>query len=103
MESQAADSRLVERLAGEVGRVGSDYYRLVLLVAPVGTGKTAVLRQAAEHLGGRLINLNLELSRRLLDLDLAASQRVIRFVEVVDDVFGFGRDGCVPVSHRDAL
>ena len=90
MESHVVDSRLVERLTEEVQRVGSGYHRhqLVLLVAPVGAGKTSVLHQAAEHVGGRFVHLNLELSRRLLDLDLAASQRVLRFVEVVEDVLG---------------
>lgn len=44
------------------------YHRLVLLVGPVGAGKETVLRVAAERCDGRLINVNLELSRRLLDL-----------------------------------
>ena len=102
MESHVVDSRLVERLVGEVRRVGSSYHRLVLLVAPVGTGKTAVLCQAAEHLGGRLVNLNLELSRRLLDLDLAARERVLRFFDVFDDVLGLD-EPAVFLCHTEML
>ena len=38
------------------------------MVAPSGAGKTAALREVAEQTNGRYINVNLELSRRLLDL-----------------------------------
>lgn len=44
------------------------YHRLLLVVAPAGRGKTAALQNVSERLGIPLINVNLELSRRLLDL-----------------------------------
>jgi hypothetical protein len=43
------------------------YYRLVLIVAPSGAGKTRVLQEVADQTGYERVNINLELSRRLLD------------------------------------
>ena len=70
----------------EIQEAEKSYHQLVLLVAPVGSGKTATLRRVAEEVGGRLVNLNLELAREMLNL--AAEQRVLRFGQVVDDVLG---------------
>lgn len=43
------------------------YYRLVLIVAASGAGKTRVLQKVADQTGYARVNVNLELSRRLLD------------------------------------
>ncbi|WP_420239633.1 BREX-3 system P-loop-containing protein BrxF [Telmatobacter bradus] len=43
------------------------YHRLVLLVGPSGTGKTAALQEVHGRIAAPLININLELSRRMLD------------------------------------
>lgn len=86
MTSQEVDDVLVDRLTRRVRTVGTSYHRLVLLVAPVDSGKTATLRRAAEHLGGHVVNVNLELSRHLLDL--SAEQRKLRCAHILDDVLG---------------
>lgn len=87
MTSQA-EERVVERLVRAVREVRTSYHRLVLLVGPAGSGKAAALRLAAERVGGRVLNLNIELSRRLLDL--TATQRELKFAQVVDDTLGRG-------------
>jgi hypothetical protein len=51
-----------------INQVAELYHRLILVVAPVGKGKTSVLQEAATVTGGRYVNVNLELSQRLLDL-----------------------------------
>lgn len=43
-------------------------HRLILIVAPAGSGKTRVLRDVSAATSAPLINVNLELSRRMLDL-----------------------------------
>ena len=80
------DERIVERLHAEVRRVRTAYHRLVLLVGPAGAGKETVLQRAAEHGAGRLINVNLELARRLLEL--TAEHRALRFAGVLDEILG---------------
>lgn len=77
---------LADKVIAKIDQVAELYHRLVLLVAPAGAGKTAALRHVHERTAIPLINLNLELSRRLLDL--TERQRALQlprlFAEVVD-------------------
>ena len=63
------------------------YHRLVLVVADSGSRQTRVLRQIAEELRIPFINVNLEISRRMLDL--TGRQRALQLPrllrEVIDD------------------
>jgi hypothetical protein len=59
---------LANRLIHGIGQVTELYHRLVLLVAPAGAGKTATLREVHERTAAPLVNVNLELTRRMLDL-----------------------------------
>ncbi len=52
------------------------YHRLVLVVGPTRTGKTTALRELAQERGWPLVNVNLELSKRLLEL--TTKQRALR-------------------------
>lgn len=55
-------------LVSRAAEVAARYHRLVLLVGPAGSGKTSVLQEVARQTGAPLVNLNLELSRRMLHL-----------------------------------
>ena len=59
---------LAERVIRRIVQAAGLYYRLVMLVAPAGAGKTAALKDVHERISVPLINVNLELSRRMLDL-----------------------------------
>ena len=65
------------------------YHRLILVVGPSGSGKTATLQAVARSTDEPLLNLNLELSRRLLDL--TAQQRLLEVPRMVDDLIGRDR------------
>ena len=67
---------LSEAVVEKIGHAESLYHRLVLVVGPEGSGKTSALRDVAERINAPLINVSLELSRRLLDL--TERQRRIR-------------------------
>lgn len=51
-----------------VSQAASQYYRLVVVAGVPGTGKTAMTQAFARAHGYPVINVNLELSKRLLDL-----------------------------------
>jgi hypothetical protein len=51
-----------------IGQAAELYHRLVILVAPAGAGKTAALQDVHGRTAAPLVNINLELSRRMLDL-----------------------------------
>jgi hypothetical protein len=80
--TQMTADRIVEMLAS----VEELYHRLVLVVAPSGAGKTAALQDVASHTGAPLLNLNLELSRWMLDL--AERQRALQLPRVLEEVVG---------------
>ena len=75
---------LPDQIIRKIDEVKDGYHRLVLVVAPEGAGKTAALHTVGERLGAPCINLNLELSRRLLDL--TERQRSLHVQELVEEV-----------------
>lgn len=60
------------------------YHRLVLIVGPSGTGKTRLLQRLADEQGGQIINVNLALSSRMLDL--TPRQRTTQAPDLLSDV-----------------
>lgn len=60
------------------------YHRLVLLVGQPGSGKTSILRSVAEEFGTSAININLEISRELLELTV--KQRSLRLPGILDQI-----------------
>ena len=88
MEAQR-DDRAVASVLSRIGGAQTLYHRLVLVVGRGGSGKTETLRAVAAHAGAPVLNLNLELSRRLLDL--TARQRLLEVPRVLDDLIGRDR------------
>jgi len=60
--------RLADAVVHKIGHAAELYYHLIVLVAPAGAGKTAALQEVHERTGAPLVNVNLELARRMLDL-----------------------------------
>jgi len=56
------------KLAEAIEQATSQYYRLVILVGVPASGKTTVLQSVAQQFDYPLVNVNLELSRRMLHL-----------------------------------
>ncbi len=66
-----------ETLERSIEQAASQYYRLVILAGPPGTGKTSVLQAVSQKYGCSLVNVNLELSKRLLDLTRTQRSRQV--------------------------
>ncbi len=67
-----------------VDRAASQYYRLVIVAGVPGSGKTAMTNSLASARGYLVINVNLELSKRLLDLTrVQRSRQVERLLKEV--------------------
>jgi len=75
---------LADKLIQKLEQAKELYYRLVLLVAPAGSGKTATLRNVHERTLFPLINVNLELSRRMLDL--TERQRILQLPRILSEL-----------------
>ena len=77
-------SHLSEALNERIGHAESLYHRLVLVVGMDGTGKTTALRETSACIGAPLVNVGLELSRRLLDL--SKGQRPIQVPPLLERI-----------------
>jgi ATPase family associated with various cellular activities (AAA) len=78
---------LVEQIIHKIDQAGQFYYRLILVVAPGGMGKTMALREVARQKEFKYTNVNLELSQRLLGLtERQRSLQVFRLLnEIVEE------------------
>ena len=60
------------------------YHRLVLAVGSSGVGKTNVLSEGSLRVAAPLVNVNLELSRRMLDL--TERQRLLELPRILSEI-----------------
>ena len=77
---------LADRVIKRIGQAAELYHRLVMLVAPAGSGKTAALHDVHERTMAPLVNVNLELSRRMLDL--TERQRALQLPRLLAEIVG---------------
>ncbi len=83
---------LSQRIADCVPDVTDAFHRLILVVGPARTGKTKALQALARAHDWPLVNVNLELSERLLDL--TTKQRALRAPRLLGEITD-GRQGHV--------
>jgi hypothetical protein len=92
---------LVEQIIARIDQVTGLYHRLILVVAPSGAGKTSVLRQVSGRTGFPYINVNLELSRRLLEL--TERQRALQAPRLLSDIALKNSDRAVLLDNLEVL
>ena len=67
-----------------ISKAEMSYYKLIIVVGKSESGKTSLLRRISEELHFPLINLGLELSRRLLSL--TNKQRKLMAAEIIEEI-----------------
>jgi len=81
---------LADQILGKIINISELYHRLMIVAAPTGSGKTRTLQEVHQRTSAPLINVNLELSRRMLDL--TERQRALQLPrllgEIVNDIEG---------------
>lgn len=75
---------LADKVIEGIGQAAELYYRLVVLVGPAGSGKTFTLQEVHRRTGAPLVNVNLELSRRMLDL--SERQRALQLPRLLAEI-----------------
>ncbi len=94
-------ANLSERISQALVETSSLYYRLVLLVGPPHSVKTHALHELSSSPGCPLLNVNLTLSERLLQL--TRKQRALRVSRILAEILG-GLDGeAVLLDHLEVL
>lgn len=77
--------RLSQHVAEQVKNARQLYHRLVIVVGRPRSGKTTALRDLHADNGWPLVNVNLALSEKLLEL--TTKQRALRVARIADDIF----------------
>lgn len=75
---------LVDQVMRKICEARELYHRLILVVGPAGSGKTSALQAVMAATSAPLINVNLELSRRMLDL--TERRRALQLPRLLQDV-----------------
>lgn len=75
---------LADKVIKKIKQAAELYYRLVLVVAPSGSGKTKSLQITKKLINTPLINTNLELSKRMLHL--TKRQRALKISRLLSEI-----------------
>jgi len=86
---------LVDQVLRKIGEAHELYHRLILMVGLAGSGKTSVLQVVSASTSAPLVNVNLELSRRMLDL--SERQRALQLPRLLGEIVG-GATGDLPAA-----
>lgn len=92
---------LADRVIRRIGQAAELYHRLVMLVAPAGAGKTAALQDIHERTAAPLVNVNLELSRRMLDL--TERQRALQLPRLLAEIVGASAADVILLDNIEVL
>ncbi len=91
----------VDQILAKINGAPELYHRLILIVGPSDTGKTAALQAVAELTGFRYVNINLELSRQLLDL--TTRQRALQTARLLDGILAQDGSNTVLLDNTEVL
>jgi voltage-gated potassium channel Kch len=92
---------LADQVLRKIGEARGLYYRLVLMVGPARSGKTFALREVSASTSAPLVNVNLELSRRMLDL--TERQRALQLPRLLGEIVGEAKGELVLLDNIEIL
>lgn len=92
---------LADQVIIKINQAVGLYHRLVIVVAPAGAGKSRAIREVNQRTGYPLINLNVELSRRMLDL--TERQRVLQVPRLLSEIMNNSDSNVVLIDNIEIL
>ena len=92
---------LKEQILRRIEETRELYYRLILVVGPAGSGKTKALHEVLAQTSARFINVNLELSRRMLDL--TGVQRALQLPVLLSEIVNETSDELILLDNIEIL
>jgi len=75
--SSSEPNVMLKDLEDAIQEASGQYFRLVILAGLPGSGKTTALQSIGEKLGCEVVNVNLELSKRMLELTRTQRSRQV--------------------------
>jgi len=92
---------LTDQIMRQVQQVAELYHRLILVVAPTGAGKTSALQDVQDQTGAPLLNINLELSRGMLEL--TERQRALQLPRLLKDIVSSSGEEMVLLDNIEVI
>ena len=92
---------LADQIIRKITQAVELYHRLVVIAAPAGAGKTTALLDVRDRTGAPLVNVNLELSRRMLEL--TERQRALRLPHLLREIVGNSGDEMILLDNVEIL
>ena len=92
---------LADQIMRKVTQAAELYHRLMLVVAPAGAGKTAALQDVRDRTRAPLANVNLELSRRMLEL--TERQRALQLPRHLQKIVSSGGDETILLDNIEVI
>lgn len=92
---------LADQIIWQSKQAADLYHRLVLLVALAGAGKTAALKDVQGRIGAPLVNINLELSR--LMLELTERQRALQLPQILREIVNMGGSEIILLDNIEII
>lgn len=92
---------LTEQVISKIDHLYELYHRLMIISAPNGSGKTRALQEVHKQLKAPLINLNLEISRRMLDL--TERQRAVQIPRLLGDMINTVKESIILIDNIEIL
>ena len=92
---------LADKVIAKLEHAAELYHRLVVLVAPAGAGKTAALQDVQRNTNAPLLNVNLEVSR--LMLDLTERQRALQLPRLLSQIVNASAADVVLLDNIELL
>ena len=92
---------LADKVMAKLEHASELYHRLVVLVAPAGAGKTAALQDVQRSTNAPLLNVNLEVSR--LMLELTERQRALQLPRLLSQIVNASAADVVLLDNIELL
>ena len=92
---------LADQIMRKVKQTFELYHRLILVVAPAGAGKTNALQDVQNRTSASLVNVNLELSRRMLEL--TERQRALQLPHLLREIVGNGGEEMILLDNIEVI
>lgn len=92
---------LSDQIIQKLDHLNDLYHRLLLVVAPAGGGKTVAVQEVAKRINVPLINFNLALSKKMLEL--TERQRALKLPRLIDEIVKAADNDTVILDNIEIL
>jgi hypothetical protein len=97
----AMPETLSDQIIQKLDHLNDLYHRLLLVVAPAGGGKTVAVQEVAKRINVPLINFNLALSKKMLEL--TERQRALKLPRLIDEIVKAADNDTVILDNIEIL